>query len=332
MRPARSPHLRDTVRPAAPRDTVADVARKKKSGVPELSDDEAKLPVRPPERIARPFADALAGVTPAKPKAAATKPGAARSFAEALAARRDATKAAEATGTSASAGAATPADAEAGRPRTFTEALEIRTRAASPEAKAADRSLADRTALHNAFAGVTPLGARDQRRVAVPTPGAAGPVARGVLPDMREVDTAARKRLDALVADAVRFELTDDTDGTTRGTAIDRGGRLAMDTSALAQLARETPDATLDLHGKTGDEAETLLARWVRQQQRAGARSVRIIHGKGLHSEGGLPVLRDRVVHALTTGGAAPLVRGLASCDARGGGTGALMVRLTTQR
>jgi DNA-nicking Smr family endonuclease len=105
-----------------------------------------------------------------------------------------------------------------------------------------------------------------------------------------------------------------------------------MDTTALAQLARETPDAVLDLHGKTGDEAETLLARWLRQQQRAGARTVRVVHGKGLHSEGGLPVLRDRVVHALTEGGAAPLVRGFASCDARGGGTGALMVRLATPR
>jgi DNA-nicking Smr family endonuclease len=308
------------------------VAKKKKGGVPELSEDEAKLPARPPERIARPFADALAGVKPAPKAPPAAKPGTARSFTEALAARRDAAKANDPAGTPATPGPTPPAQAEPERPRTFSEALEIRTRAASPEAKAAERSLADRTALHNAFAGVTPLGARDQRRVARLTPGAAAPIPRGALPDLREVDDAARKRLDALVADAVHFEITDDTDGTTRGAAIDRGGRRAMDTTALAQLARETPDAVLDLHGKTGDEAETLLARWLRQQQRAGARTVRVVHGKGLHSEGGLPVLRDRVVHALTEGGAAPLVRGFASCDARGGGTGALMVRLATPR
>ncbi len=304
------------------------MARKKKGGVPELTDDEAKLPVRPPERIARPFAEALAGVTPAKPKVAATKPGTARSFAEALAARGSAA----AADVPATPDTTKPGDAEAGRPRSFSEALEIRERAASPEAKAAERSLGDRMALHNAFAGVTPLGARDQRRVAVPTPGAAGPVARGVLPDLREVDAAARKKLESLVGEVTRFEITDDADGSTRGTAIDRGGRLAMDAAALTQLARENPDAVLDLHGKTGDEAEAMLARWVRQQQRAGARSVRIVHGKGLHSEGGLPVLRDRVVHALTTGGAAPLVRGFATCDARGGGAGALMVHLQKGR
>lgn len=318
------------------------MARKKKTTttVPDVGDDdEVQAPARPaqkiPERLASPFAAALAGVKPApgRPKSAAAPVKGARSFAEARAARGTAPTSGLAAPTSgqsapASGHAAPGAVVEPARPRSFAEALEVRERGVAPEAKAAERSLAERTALRNAFAGVTPLSARDKRRVAVPPLGDAMPVRRGEKPDMSDPDAEARKRLAGLVAGNLRFDVHTDEDGRTEGTRILGGGRAALDASALARLARVDADAELDLHHKTGDEAEALVAKWIRTQHRLGTRTVRLVHGKGLHSEGGVPVLRERVVSALTEGGAAPLVLGFVSAASNAGGTGALVVQL----
>lgn len=304
-------------------------------GGPKVIDDVDvdDAPARPaqkiPERLASPFAKALAGVkpAPAKSKAAAPAKGPA-SFASALAARSAApAKASAGTGTTTGAGKATAA--AAARPRSFAEAQEIRERGAAPEAKAAERSLADRTALRNALAGVKPLTERDKRRVAVPPVGEAQGVARGEKPDTTDLDADARKRLAGLVAGDLRFDVREEPDGHTEGTRVESGGRPALDAGALAQLARAGVDDELDLHGKRGDEADAVVSRWVRAQARAGARTVRIVHGKGLHSDLGGPVLRERVVVTLTEGVAAMVVLGFVSAATSGGGTGALIVRLT---
>jgi hypothetical protein len=51
---------------------------------------------------------------------------------------------------------------------------------------------------------------------------------------------------------------------------------------------------TLDLHGHTGAEARARAEGWLREQQRAGARTVRVITGWGRHSVGP-PVLRGEI-------------------------------------
>ena len=43
-------------------------------------------------------------------------------------------------------------------------------------------------------------------------------------------------------------------------------------------------DASLDLHGMTGREAEAALASFFATAERTGCRKVIIVHGKGLHS------------------------------------------------
>src|SRR5690606_23518529 len=100
--------------------------------------------------------------------------------------------------------------------------------------------------------------------------------------------------------------------------------------NALRDLrgGRSRPDAEIDLHGLRADEAEAEVVRFVRDRHRRGARIVRIVHGKGLHSDGGLGVLGDRALHALTEGGAAPFVLAFTSAAPEAGGTGALVVRL----
>lgn len=59
------------------------------------------------------------------------------------------------------------------------------------------------------------------------------------------------------------------------------------------------PQETLDLHGATGQEAETLVHHCLRRARQGGVRTVRIITGKGLHSPGGKAVLPDVVEQLL---------------------------------
>jgi DNA-nicking Smr family endonuclease len=51
-------------------------------------------------------------------------------------------------------------------------------------------------------------------------------------------------------------------------------------------LRKKEPDAVLDLHGKTRDEAWPALEAFFDEQRHSGAEKVLIIHGKGLHSAG----------------------------------------------
>lgn len=51
----------------------------------------------------------------------------------------------------------------------------------------------------------------------------------------------------------------------------------------------------LDLHWSDATQAETMLRAFLAQARAAGLGCVRIVHGKGLHSETGVPVLKNLV-------------------------------------
>jgi DNA-nicking Smr family endonuclease len=51
----------------------------------------------------------------------------------------------------------------------------------------------------------------------------------------------------------------------------------------------------LDLHGARSDEARALFSGFLRESLRRGLRCVRLIHGKGLRSAQGEPVLKRKV-------------------------------------
>lgn len=55
------------------------------------------------------------------------------------------------------------------------------------------------------------------------------------------------------------------------------------------------PQAVLDLHGSTQDEAWKKLNDFVQDARRRGLQKVMIIHGKGIHSQGGDGVLGEVV-------------------------------------
>ncbi|MBQ5384760.1 MAG: Smr/MutS family protein, partial [Treponema sp.] len=60
-------------------------------------------------------------------------------------------------------------------------------------------------------------------------------------------------------------------------------------------LKHMAPDATIDLHGLTRDEAWNRLESFVSDSVRRGFRKIMIIHGKGNHSHGSDPVLGPMV-------------------------------------
>jgi DNA-nicking Smr family endonuclease len=51
----------------------------------------------------------------------------------------------------------------------------------------------------------------------------------------------------------------------------------------------------LDLHHSDATQAEALLRRFLKESGQAGLGCVRIVHGKGLHSDSGVPVLKNLV-------------------------------------
>ncbi len=95
----------------------------------------------------------------------------------------------------------------------------------------------------------------------------------------------------------------------------------------LRQLKRGDlrPEARLDLHGCTLEEAATLLAGFLNNAQNNNQRCVCIIHGKGHRSAGGRPVLKAQVNQWLRD---IPSVLAFSSAQTRDGGVGALYVLL----
>ena len=85
--------------------------------------------------------------------------------------------------------------------------------------------------------------------------------------------------------------------------------------------------AQLDLHGFTRDEARLELVTFLNDSNQRGFRCVRVIHGKGLSSKHGEPVLKARIGSWLSQREDI-----LAFCQARpeDGGSGAVLVLLKT--
>ncbi|MDR2260150.1 MAG: Smr/MutS family protein [Azoarcus sp.] len=88
---------------------------------------------------------------------------------------------------------------------------------------------------------------------------------------------------------------------------------------------RWTPQAKIDLHGLNRDEARAALSLFIATALAHGKRCIRVIHGKGLGSPGGISVLKQ-----LSRGWLAQREEILAFCQANPheGGAGALLVLL----
>lgn len=130
-------------------------------------------------------------------------------------------------------------------------------------------------------------------------------------------------RLAELVSEEGAFELTEAEEGV-------EGAVQGFDPNVRRRLRAGAfpPQASLDLHGLSRDEARGAVERFVQQARVAGHRCVRVVTGRGLHSPDQVPVLREGVAQWLTRGRTGRQV--LAFCPARpqDGGAGAVYVLL----
>ena len=168
-----------------------------------------------------------------------------------------------------------------------------------------------RTAFARAVGPVQPLP--EQRRVHghAPRP--------EPLPRQREADERAALR--EALSDEVDVEsllLTDD------GLSFRRPG-LSADVVTRLRRGQWAIQAQIDLHGLRRDEAREQLAAFVRQALQRSQRCVRVVHGKGLGSPGGEPVLKGKVQRWLAQ--CAEVIAFTQATRAQGG-AGALVVLL----
>ena len=93
----------------------------------------------------------------------------------------------------------------------------------------------------------------------------------------------------------------------------------------VSQLRTMMPQSTLDLHGMKGEEAEKAVNGFLEECRRVNIRKISIITGKGLHSEDGVPVIRNLVSTILDS---SPYVSEKTKAPFNYGGTGAFWVIL----
>lgn len=104
---------------------------------------------------------------------------------------------------------------------------------------------------------------------------------------------------------------------------------IGEDVTRRLRAGRWAIQAQLDLHGARSDEARERLGAFIRIAHQQGLRCVRIIHGKGLGSPGGQPVLKAKVQRWLVQKSE---VLAFVQARASDGGAGAVVVLLQPAR
>lgn len=113
--------------------------------------------------------------------------------------------------------------------------------------------------------------------------------------------------------------------------AAGEGGDVDSRTMARLRRGRIRPEAQLDLHGMTQDEAHRELAAFITRAQNDGRRCVIVVTGKGRVGEGG-GVLRQGVPGWLNTPALRPRIMGFCAAQRRDGGAGAVYVLIRRAR
>lgn len=136
-------------------------------------------------------------------------------------------------------------------------------------------------------------------------------------------DAESLVRLAELVATPGALEVHDD------GELVE-GSVPGLDPNVLRKLrgGEPAPQATLDLHGLTRDQAKPQVDRFIERARIEGRRCIRIVTGRGLNSPGAQPVLKEAVVDWLSAGRLARQILGFCTAPPKDGGPGALTVLL----
>ena len=113
--------------------------------------------------------------------------------------------------------------------------------------------------------------------------------------------------------------------------ALDPHRPVGLDRRTWLRLKRGQVaiEQTLDLHGRTQDQAHDALGRFLAAAQAAGCRCVLVVTGKGLESGG---TLRHMVPRWLNEGANRERIVAFCPAQARHGGAGALYLLLRRRR
>ncbi|MCG8554450.1 MAG: Smr/MutS family protein [Proteobacteria bacterium] len=174
---------------------------------------------------------------------------------------------------------------------------------------------AERGAFEQAMKDVRPLSGRGTRIVPRHAPGA--------------VASAERPRSDALPPQQSHASLV---------VRERHGETYLMSASGVSKrILRKLrggalqPEATLDLHGLNQREALDETQRFIAAAWARGRRCLLIVHGRGLRSGQGGPVLRDALLDALARCSSGRVLA-VVNAPPRHGGTGAALVLLRRSR
>lgn len=178
--------------------------------------------------------------------------------------------------------------------------------------------LDDAAMFRQAVDGVRRLG--DQRPVrVVPKP--------EVTLEIVSEDAEVLAQLSDLVSGVGTFELTE-TEEYTEGT------RLGLDPRLMTRLRRGefAVQAHIDLHGMIQADAKLALEEFIVSSVRKGLRAVLVVHGRGLRSPGGMPILKHAAAQWLSHGHMGGFVLAFATARPADGGAGAMYVLLRRDR
>lgn len=168
-----------------------------------------------------------------------------------------------------------------------------------------------------AMAGVRPLGGSVSRVRAKPKTQVAPPK-----PEPSD-DEEVLQELEDLVAGRVPLDFTD-SDEFIEGRAADCN-RLTLTRLRRGEFSVE---ANLDLHGMNREEAREAVRGFFKASSARGFRCVNVICGRGLHTPGGKPVLKELLVRWLVQGSLSHSVLAFSSAKSFDGGVGAVYVLL----
>lgn len=196
--------------------------------------------------------------------------------------------------------------------------LDRPTRAAAPPAgfpPTAQPEPSDEELWAREVAGARPLDGRDER---------VGPRPPRSRPEgFQHPDLEALRELEALVSGEAPFDIAD-TDEYVEGHVS------GLDPDLVRKLRRGeySVQGHVDLHGLTREEARREVRRFLEESRRRGWRCVLLVHGRGLHSEEQVPVLKEALRSWLATARFGRHVLAFATARPQDGGAGALYVLL----
>ncbi|MBV8055347.1 MAG: Smr/MutS family protein [Deltaproteobacteria bacterium] len=180
-------------------------------------------------------------------------------------------------------------------------------------------SVADEEALlRQALDGVRPMGGTGPARIVVQPM-----VVRNIVSEDAEV----LAELSDLVSGHGAFELTETEEYL-------EGARVGLDPRLVTRLRRGdfSMQAHIDLHGMTQLDAKAALTDFILESVRKGRRAVLVVHGRGLRSPGGRPVLKHAAAQWLSHGTIGAYVLAFATARIYDGGAGAVWVLLRRER